>query len=223
MAPKNKKRKVTKLSGGGEGAVAPSQKKRKVSNSSGEEEGVVAPKKKTFFDLPPELRNDIYELVLIDGEVVVHESLKQPGLLQTCRQIRSETIKVWYYRPSFKSVVVDCDARLLGKWTRHTAKYDNEEDSPVDWVIVLTGQPNWENLTEWCREVHSRRCVSVYPKTRDREYLHAIYAALEIANNFRNAPWTQVEQTLNTLRHTLGCIDEGWLDGFEESDEKEEV
>lgn len=57
-----------------------------------------------LFKLPPELRTMIYRFALIDDEeVVVTEAggVPEPALLSVCKNVRSETYKVFYYENDF--------------------------------------------------------------------------------------------------------------------------
>jgi hypothetical protein len=50
--------------------------------------------------LPAELRNAIFEMVLIeeDSKITFSDSLRSPGLVGTCRTIRVESLPVYYLR-----------------------------------------------------------------------------------------------------------------------------
>lgn len=66
-----------------------------------------------LFEIPPELRNNIYTLVLTEtSDIIIPESAKlaPPSLLRVCRQIRHEAIKLYYAENSFRVFVRD-DAR----------------------------------------------------------------------------------------------------------------
>ncbi|KAF2173897.1 hypothetical protein M409DRAFT_48809 [Zasmidium cellare ATCC 36951] len=60
---------------------------------------------KTFFNLPAELRNEIYRLALVKPNylrtVVCGSTYKTPALLQVCRQIRNEAAGVYYGENKF--------------------------------------------------------------------------------------------------------------------------
>ena len=69
----------------------------------------------TFLSLPAELRNGIYELALIEVPMIPERSIlayttrpsyerpqKEPALTMTCRQIRRETLKIFYERNIFE-------------------------------------------------------------------------------------------------------------------------
>ena len=54
----------------------------------------------TFLSLPPEIRNEIYSLALVEDRPLrvrtVHPYLLEPGLLATNKQVRSEALGIWY-------------------------------------------------------------------------------------------------------------------------------
>jgi hypothetical protein len=80
-----------------------------------------------FFDLPPELRNHIYELVLLDTDVeyvVDNWDWEFPSLLHVCTQIRSEALGLYYSRTMFYLTCDDwqdgmlfCNTMIV-KWLR---------------------------------------------------------------------------------------------------------
>lgn len=56
------------------------------------------PKKEStfpFFDLPAELRNNIYEECLIEERIVIDKRRKPHPLLSVSRQVRDETIPIY--------------------------------------------------------------------------------------------------------------------------------
>ncbi|KAL6168120.1 hypothetical protein ACJQWK_05778 [Exserohilum turcicum] len=60
----------------------------------------------SFLDLPAELRNSIYELVLHEGTFDVFPNQHSPkpqtlSLLSTCTQIRYEALPIFYSRNTF--------------------------------------------------------------------------------------------------------------------------
>lgn len=70
----------------------------------------------TFLTLPRELRDHIYELALVDRETTrQHEGARipiragsysvQPALTKTCRQVREETLVIYYGFNTFYSMI----------------------------------------------------------------------------------------------------------------------
>lgn len=59
----------------------------------------------TITDLPPEIRNDIWTMLLVQPKAIAvsptRPFVKEPALLAVNRQIRSETMSIWYAENSF--------------------------------------------------------------------------------------------------------------------------
>lgn len=52
-----------------------------------------------FLDLPPELRNRVYNYALVEkkGTVIpITPDLEPPALLSTSKQVREESLQIWY-------------------------------------------------------------------------------------------------------------------------------
>jgi len=63
--------------------------------------------------LPPEIRNRIFQYVLVGGEVEVGPF---PGITGTNKQFRAETLPVWLVQNTFTAHVHDVDIRALNRW-----------------------------------------------------------------------------------------------------------
>lgn len=59
-----------------------------------------------IMDLPPEIRNDIWTLAIVQQQPIdvapIRPFLKEPALLAVNRQVRSETMSVWYAEHAFQ-------------------------------------------------------------------------------------------------------------------------
>ena len=79
--------------------------------------------------MPAELRNQIYELVLIRNiRICIHHEYKLPGLLSTCRQTRSEAFKIYHLQNKF--FILDCMvfAAFVRKVRKMLSWYEGELD-----------------------------------------------------------------------------------------------
>lgn len=65
--------------------------------------------------LPAELRNTIYRLALCQQETVAiqPEQHREPSLLQVSKQIRAETVPIFYLENSFSVQVRDYESTVL--------------------------------------------------------------------------------------------------------------
>lgn len=80
-----------------------------------------------LLELPAELRNYIYELVVSEPEIVaIRGCVQQPGLTRTKRQIRAETITLYYETNTFQ---LRCSSPTFWPWlnlnTMHIASINN--------------------------------------------------------------------------------------------------
>ncbi|KAK4503838.1 hypothetical protein PRZ48_004753 [Zasmidium cellare] len=167
----------------------------------------------SFLSLSAELRNQIYELALIeDDDIPVTKDLKEPGLLFVNRQIRSETRLMWFVQNRFEIPITDCAPGLLEPFMRFFVRIRPLTNQPmsIDYGFIQTGR-NWANLMEWCRVVHRYPCAMEMSYYSNR-YEEIIIAAHEIANSHVGAPWAVCERGFKTLRSVAGRLDTRWLD-----------
>ncbi|KAF2170181.1 hypothetical protein M409DRAFT_19784 [Zasmidium cellare ATCC 36951] len=198
---------------GQQGQLAAPTKRRKMKKRIGDDNGK---KRTSFLDLPPELRNDIYERALIQPTTItVTHSLKDPKLLRTCRQIRFEARKIFYLRNSFRVVVHNCDARLLAAFERHIAQFEQWEGGKIKvetlLYIAISGRKVWGNLVQWCFEVHQRGGGFLGPKPSDNRLRSVIAAAHAVTNASGGVSWEKCLEALEAMRAALGLVDKGWL------------
>lgn len=159
--------------------------------------------------LPPELRTAIFEYALIEeDEIEITRQLRQPALLQTSRQMRGETLPMWYLRNSFYSKIRNCDALLNTRFHTHIW------DSGLVGVQVATrihgrGR-DWANLVKWCEYVwrHGRARVLM---DEDMDGDEAVVAAAhDVAENYSGKPWAECEEALKTLHFVVSRLDRSW-------------
>ncbi|KAK5675897.1 hypothetical protein LTS10_011629 [Elasticomyces elasticus] len=124
----------------------------------------------SLLSLPPELRNDIYELVLLETVPVFRFSLYMypavPTLLQVSQQIRNEALSMYYGKAAFELLVhqrelrsfipwtltLDDQARkhLLGNCAVNLRVFFDKEDKPFyDKVRAVLGDMHCERSRGW--------------------------------------------------------------------------
>ncbi|USW48600.1 hypothetical protein Slin15195_G019190 [Septoria linicola] len=116
--------------------------------SQPDEEVSLIEERTTFFYLAPELRNKIYEYVLVsETKIHITRILKQPGLQTTCRQIRAEAKEMWLYQNEFKFIAFDNDAKLLFRFDTIS---QSRLSKAFNVQILRAGRWHWQNLMQWC-------------------------------------------------------------------------
>ncbi|KAK4895243.1 hypothetical protein LTR27_006586 [Elasticomyces elasticus] len=163
-----------------------------------------------LFALPAELRNSIYEEVLQQGtDVAIDADTRIPALLQVSKQVRSETLAMWYKGNTFRFFITDCDGALVCAWHRHCIAIGF---TAIDFNIIIRGEPNWSNLMKWCKAVCEDDCVAVQGQPGDSSLASVVVSATSIAfrsNEFEGS-WEDCEKVLLELRHMAVIQDEDW-------------
>ncbi|KAK5677110.1 hypothetical protein LTS10_010299 [Elasticomyces elasticus] len=167
----------------------------------------------TLFKLPAELRVVIYEYVLIeDQNITVDTELRLPSLHSISRQVREETMTIWYHGNEFLHPVVDCKADLATAWNKHCRqlKIRNINDR-----MLIQGVPDWSNLMRWCQVLCDPSGVGMLlPADDDPNALEKVIAAANgVAQCFwtERRPWVECELILMLMRPLLGFYDARWL------------
>jgi hypothetical protein len=178
------------------------------------DEGLACP----LLSLPAELRNAIYEYALVEkNDVEINSDLKIPGLLQTSRQIRHESAKIWMLQNNFVACIYDCDATFLKRFYSVGGMLgDTRRDFSLG--LVLHGERSWTNLMDWCEALHKGGswCLQMDEgaayHTDWTEIEAVVAAAHELCITCRKLPWKQCEKALSGLRYAVGKSEAGWLE-----------
>ncbi|KAK3710460.1 hypothetical protein LTR37_010303 [Vermiconidia calcicola] len=170
----------------------------------------------TLLGLPAELRTLIYEYSLVEQRSIrVTKQLKQPALLLTCRQVRTEALELWYRSNTFKTAIADCDASLHQSFYVHLRKVGTSVARSARITMSFHGTMcNWDNLARWCYAIWTAQARSL--RYRDGLCVDktVIYAAHNIATECRNdgVDWKTCEKMLKNLRLVAGNEDPEWLE-----------
>lgn len=175
-----------------------------------------------LLELPPELRNDVYRLVLCNGNPVsvTATNLPEPPLLAVCKQIRDEAVQIYYSENTFHIEDEDYECTALQLWTRRVSSLrpmddcDAQERYKHTLQRVLNLQPNWPNLSKWLRLFYQREIIGHGPPQHlpndvelDMRVVGGIFAMVE---GMRGQPWSAVEKNLEAQHNILCAIDGRW-------------
>lgn len=172
----------------------------------------------TLLKLPPELRITIFEYALIaDDTLPVTSETQLPALFATNRQIRQETMPIWFTKYDFDFSINNCDASVAIKFYQGTAlkHYDTLGKQSYS---MWSGRPSWKNVLYWSRAVFEGNMPGLRTMPLEEELDQAepmasiVAAAHEVCLESRVKSWKQCEQILSSLRRVAVFQDRQWLD-----------
>ena len=165
--------------------------------------------------LPGELRNKIYEYVLVeDYPIDVFPGMTQPpALLATCKTIRNEGIVIWVSNNLFDFPSINYNARYFARFQKHFFKYKaNKNKGNVkieDWI----GQVNWHNVVDCC-EILFRAGIMSKPALNPPAPQAKIWAcALKLVYDGLKygKEWDDTHRDLCSLYFALKAAGEGYI------------
>ncbi|KAK4902799.1 hypothetical protein LTR27_000738 [Elasticomyces elasticus] len=92
--------------------------------------------------LSAELRNGIYELVLLSEDSIDMRTESQPGLAKTCRQIRKECIQIYYGQSKFGFVTASTQDDALEGITQWLERIGSDHCRTLRTIKIKIGVPN---------------------------------------------------------------------------------
>lgn len=164
------------------------------------------PPRASLLGLTGELRNQIYRLAIVGPDRVTIDAANpvppQPGLLRTCRQLRNETLDIFYRENSFRYRVVDLKLPMRPDYPRATvSKY------VVSFAGISTGTHvlNWQNFYRWLKDYHYHR-ANRFLAGHSTHSIKALCGAFKIVRQLRTNPqikWEEVEKVLEAWKESV--------------------
>lgn len=173
--------------------------------------------KSPFFTPPGELRNRVYRYALLEeGYIEVtadNWDSHQPGLLQTCKQIRTEALPIFYAENSISVNIHDWNPVVKSRMNKLMIAHRIKQITPCHY---FTGTPHWANLEAWLKAVYEKKTPGISDcvgKDRD-DHRKMIGVCFLLARKARahGAPWVIVRDVLWAQRWVLSAFDERWKD-----------
>ena len=169
--------------------------------------------------LPAEVRNRIYRFALIENDVLELSATSPtpPGLLIVSKQIREETVAMYYTENRFILVIVDFDGEAVTRpvevyrkcFTPTGTGAQAKQQGIIG--IYTAGVPNWRNLVGWCKAIHrgSMPVLKERPGGGDRMNM-SIAAIHKVVWGMRSRPWEEVEEVFEGFRKIMVLLDQAW-------------
>ena len=122
-----------------------------------------------FFELSAELRNKIYEEILLQRDyygtwreaiaLQPRTGFEIPSILQSCRQIRNEAAQLYFKQNRFVLDLQNCNVEFLREWMAMAVRYvgasSTHHKSPACEYTYYCVSQNRKNILEWCRLVRT--------------------------------------------------------------------
>ncbi|CAK4033889.1 Hypothetical predicted protein [Lecanosticta acicola] len=176
-----------------------------------------------LLELPPELRNNIYRLVLHQQAriPITGHGYDRPTILITCRQIRKEALKIFYYENQFRASVANYNSDLVHKWTQHLQKMKMRPSLALPYLGFghRSTSPPWPNLLRWLRRKYDDWDIVSPRRPLSRKRLGKTAVEVEqlivggmfaIVKALTDEEWDVVEELLMHQRVVLERMDGRW-------------
>ena len=162
-----------------------------------------------FLSLPSEVRNTIYRHTLVKGKITVNPNRpapQPPGLLEVNRQVRSETINIYYRENIFLFRFNNMNADNYIKWCMSSPTRCNTRVE-----FKFAGTPNWDNLMRWLEASFRGQAhgllwdTKVSPRKAVRELFQLMRQMREQGHS-----WSEIELNLERVHGTLAAVSSDW-------------
>lgn len=199
-----------------------------------------------LLDLPAEMRNEIYMMVLTNPSTIrmTPTGYERPALLNTCKAIRAEAIAVYYYNNKFRISVSQYSPAPFIKLYKVFESINRTlgTNTLVAKKLQLTTEfaddtPHWANLMGYLKYVFEggRRMFGYSPEhvwKKSGQFgvglngtgeKMMVASMVVLCKHMRgNSPWKVVERVLKDQRTLLVALDRRWaVDRDEEAKTKE--
>lgn len=165
-----------------------------------------------LFELPAELRNNIYHLVLAHEQVIDIEPrslLHKAALTQTCSEIRKDTLAIFLASNTFRITPTSSNMPAMAKWIRGLGAHANLVRRLIFKRHVILDEPcgceHGLQCPPWHKEAYSQsvRCPRLHTLARQQSPAlmvalgEAVKAGLSI--HALEVPWGACPRTTDTF------------------------
>lgn len=181
-----------------------------------------------FFRLSAELRNHIYRAVLVEKENIPIDTggnpragkvdtFAQPGILQTCTQVRQEACSIYYLENSFTFELRNLDTNKLICFCIQADDCFRQTRDFLD-IDITTGSSNkvdWYDFDEYLRAFHHGeaprlgcRCELPGPRVWEARSCCLLSRMVELVEGVSpqsksGVPWSVVESMLEASKDLI--------------------
>jgi hypothetical protein len=168
--------------------------------------------------LPAELRNEIYQLVLVEPYphvvTITATGIEEPSILHTCKEVRGEAIQVYYGQNQFEHTVLNQDSDPVAKWDNKVTSLKAAYGIRPKLSCQVADHANRPNLVKWLRRYHqgpflrrSRPSQTLVGLLTEKAIIGTMF---HLVRGLRILPWEQVEALLEEHCVLLESMNAGW-------------
>ena len=177
------------------------------------ESGYQDSRESRLLSLPPEIRNLIYRYALVEGEINIghpHVLPTLPGALQVNKQVRSETLDIYYKENVFVWYIDQFNADALTQWC--LSSWDRYF-AQMSFALTVYRKVSWTNVLRWLRAYYDFEVIGITPpEWRPSPVINAVDRLFAAVESWRKQGlnWEAIEENLEMMHSVLAEVDENW-------------
>lgn len=130
----------------------------------------------------------------------------EPAILYTCRQIRAESLDIYYQENDFVFDIEDHDARNYIRWCKSAKR----RHDIICTFMLARDATNWFNLMLWAKALYHDECDAPVTSciNTDTPVTNVATYVLSLVEELmeRDMTWEVTEGLLQTVRKALGIL-----------------
>ncbi|SMQ55866.1 unnamed protein product [Zymoseptoria tritici ST99CH_3D7] len=168
-----------------------------------------------LLNLPPELRIAIWELAVTDDAQyipVIATGYARPKLLETCKQVRSEALELFYLSNHFHFDIRGYNDSLLLKFAEPLKAMNIR--AYLTKAGFKTWTPGWDGLMRWLENLHTgQHWLSLANSKAPGSAACLLVKGLFVtARALREVEWNRLKEILESMRPALVALDARWAE-----------
>ena len=183
--------------------------------------------KANLLTIPAELRNTIYENVLLSKKRIdlsTKPNRRPPGLLSTCCHIRKEALPIYYKGNSFKFTVHEYDGTEAKHAFGAVQKYRPDDKKAIRIVLCENcNSVDIDSLNQWLQEYHADAGVPGLRQDKsadEHDEQTLARRTFGVVKAMRKKSWEEVEEVLGAFYRAIEAFQ--ITDGGDDEDEDED-
>ncbi|KAK5171096.1 uncharacterized protein LTR77_004240 [Saxophila tyrrhenica] len=169
-----------------------------------------------LLELPPELRNSIWEYAVTEqAKLPLDGGIPELPLLLACKQIREEAWPIFYLQNKFTVRDTDYNSDIYTHTTKRSRELKRRYKIRFQYKTIGTRMPNWPNLMTRLHRYHeglvSHHFIKPSRVPKSESVTNGLLGVMfKTVENSKSRSWAQVEMLLEEYHRVLVRIDARW-------------